>query len=83
MNEHYATLDALARERKTLHGRAPTELEALQAEAGTGPRRRSTGRWRPGRRWSTSIDARRDLNAQLTGELQERPAEAPGVDRAD
>ena len=51
VNEHYATLDALARERKTLQERAE-EIEALKAEAARA-RPPPTRRWRPGRRWST------------------------------
>jgi len=66
--EHYATLDALALERKTLHGRT-TELESLRAEAA-----RVSGALNKAVRGRTalvaSIDRRRDLNAQLMGELQ-------------
>ena len=51
VNEHYATLDALARERKTLQERA-TELEALKAEAAARAPP-PTGPWRRGRRLST------------------------------
>ena len=69
VNEHYATLDALARERKTLQERA-TELEALKGEAA---RARSAADRAVAARTALvdSIDARRDLNAQLTGELQD------------
>ena len=66
--EHYATLDALARERKTLQERA-TELQRLQAEAA---RARSAADRAVNSRTAliTAIDERRDLNAQLTAELQ-------------
>ncbi len=69
VNEHYATLDALARERKTLQERA-TELEALKGEAA---RARAAADRAVAARTALvdSIDARRDLNAQLTGELQD------------
>jgi murein hydrolase activator len=69
VNEHYATLDALARERKTLQERAE-QLEALRAEAA---RARTAADRAVAARTALveSIDARRDLNAQLTGELQE------------
>ena len=69
VNEHYATLDALARERKTLQERA-TQLEALAAEAA---RARAAADRAVAARAALvdSIDARRDLNAQLTGELQD------------
>jgi septal ring factor EnvC (AmiA/AmiB activator) len=66
--EHYATLDALARERRTLHGRA-AELEGLQKEA-AGARAALDKAVRARTSLVTSIDARRDLNAQLIGELQ-------------
>jgi septal ring factor EnvC (AmiA/AmiB activator) len=69
VNEHYATIDALARERKTLQERA-TQLEALGAEAA---RARAAADRAVAARSALvdSIDARRDLNAQLTGELQD------------
>jgi septal ring factor EnvC (AmiA/AmiB activator) len=69
VNEHYATIDALARERKTLQERA-TQLEALGAEAA---RARAAADRAVAARSAlvASIDARRDLNAQLTGELQD------------
>ena len=69
VNEHYATLDALARERKTLKERA-TDLEALEGEAA---RARAAADRAVAQRTAlvNSIDARRDLNAQLTGELQD------------
>jgi septal ring factor EnvC (AmiA/AmiB activator) len=72
VNEHYATLDALARERKTLQERA-TQLEALAAEAA---RARAAADRAVAARAALvdSIDARRDLNAQLTGELQDAQA---------
>jgi septal ring factor EnvC (AmiA/AmiB activator) len=72
VNEHYATLDALARERKTLQERA-TQLEALKAEAA---RARAAADKAVVARTALvdSIDARRDLNAQLTGELQDAQA---------
>ncbi len=68
VTEHYATLDALARERKTLHTRA-TELESLKAEASKA--RQSLDRAVKSRvTLVEAIDQRRDLNAQLIGELQ-------------
>lgn len=69
VNEHYATLDALARERKTLQERAG-QLETLQAEAA---RARTAADRAVAARTTlvNAIDDRRDLNAQLTGELQE------------
>ena len=69
VNEHYATIDALARERKTLQERA-TQLEALGAEAA---RARAAADRAVAARSALvdSIDARRDLNAQLTGELED------------
>ena len=72
VNEHYATVDALARERKTLQERA-TQLEGLAAEAA---RARAAADRAVAARTALvdSIDARRDLNAQLTGELQDAQA---------
>jgi murein hydrolase activator len=69
VNEHYATLDALARERKTLQAQA-RELSTLQAEAA---RARAAADKAVAARTAlvNSIDARRDLNARLTGELQQ------------
>ena len=68
VNEHYATLDALARERKRLHERA-VQIEKLQADA---VRARAAADRAVAARTALvdSIDGRRDLNAQLTGELQ-------------
>jgi septal ring factor EnvC (AmiA/AmiB activator) len=68
VNEYYATLDALARERKALHGRAE-ELTGLQTQAA---QTRAALDKAVAARASLvkSIDARRDLNAQLMGELQ-------------
>ena len=68
VNEYYATVDALAAERNTLQERAD-ELETLQAEA---VRARSALDRAIASRTAlvNSIDARRDLNVQLTGELQ-------------
>ena len=68
VTEHYATLDALARERKTLHEQA-SRIATLQAEAA---RARTAAEKAVAARTAlvNSIDARRDLNAQLTGELQ-------------
>jgi septal ring factor EnvC (AmiA/AmiB activator) len=66
--EHYATLDALALERKTLHART-RELEGLKAEAS----RARTALDRAVSARTTlveAIDQRRDLNAQLMSELQ-------------
>jgi len=68
VTEHYATLDALARERKTLHEQA-SRIATLQAEAA---RARTAADKAVAARTAlvSSIDARRDLNAQLMGELQ-------------
>ena len=72
VNEHYATLDALAAERKTLQERA-TQLETLAAEAARA--RAAADRAVTARSaLADSIDVRRDLNAQLTGELQDAQA---------
>ena len=67
VTEHYATLDALARERKTLHEQA-VRIATLQAEAA---RARTAAEKAVAARTAlvSSIDARRDLNAQLMGEL--------------
>ncbi len=67
IREHYATLDALARERKALQERA-AEIARLQAEA---LRARAAADKAVAGRTAlvASIDARRDLNAQLVGEL--------------
>lgn len=67
IREHYATLDALARERKALQERAE-EIARLQAEA---LRARAAADKAVAGRTAlvASIDARRDLNAQLVGEL--------------
>ncbi|MGH9371120.1 MAG: murein hydrolase activator EnvC family protein [Vicinamibacterales bacterium] len=68
VTEHYKTLDALARERKALQARAE-EITSLQAEATrTRDRLDKAVAGRSG--LVKSIDARRDLNAQLMGELQ-------------
>ncbi len=68
VNEHYATLDALAEERKALQARAD-EIKSLQEEAA---RARDTLEKAVASRNALvkSIDERRDLNAQLMGELQ-------------
>jgi septal ring factor EnvC (AmiA/AmiB activator) len=68
VTEHYATLDALARERQSLQRRAG-ELEKLRDEA---VRARASLDKAVAARSALvkSIDARRDLNAQLMGELQ-------------
>ena len=68
VREHYATLDALAAERKALHARAE-EIGGLQAEA---VRTRAAADKAVAARTAlvASIDARRDLNAQLVGELE-------------
>ena len=69
VQQHERTLTALAR--RAQGARSPGQGD--RAAAGRAPRpraRRSTGPWPRGRRSSTSIDARRDLNAQLTGELE-------------
>jgi murein hydrolase activator len=66
--EHYATLDALALERKTLHARTK-ELEGLKAEASQA--RTALDRAVSARTTLVeAIDQRRDLNAQLMSELQ-------------
>lgn len=66
--EYYATLDALAVERKTLHARA-SELDTLKGE---GERNRNAldRAVRSRTALVASIDERRDLNAQLASELQ-------------
>lgn len=69
VNEHRQTLAELTRERTTLQTRA-RELEALQRtaqQASVAVERAVTAR----ANLVTSIDTRRDLNAQLTGELQD------------
>ena len=68
LTEYYATLDALALERKTLHARTK-ELEALKKDA---VRARATLDQAVSARTTlvAAIDERRDLNAQLMGELQ-------------
>jgi septal ring factor EnvC (AmiA/AmiB activator) len=64
---HYATLDALAEERKALQARAE-EIATLQASAMRA--RAAADRAVAGRTaLIAAIDARRDLNAQLVGEL--------------
>jgi murein hydrolase activator len=68
IEEHQRTLDALARERQTLEAQAKS-LSRLQAEALAA--RAAVDRAVSTRtRLVDSIDARRDLNAQLTGELE-------------
>jgi septal ring factor EnvC (AmiA/AmiB activator) len=68
VQEYYATLDALARERKALQDRAE-EITGLQAEA---VRVRAAAEKAVAARTAlvSAIDARRDLNAELAGELQ-------------
>jgi murein hydrolase activator len=68
VQEYYATLDALALERKALQARAE-EITRLQAEA---VRARAAAEKAVAARTAlvNAIDARRDLNAQLVGELQ-------------
>src|SRR5262245_3828393 len=68
VQEYYATLDALATERKTLQSRAE-EITGLQAEA---VRARAAAEKAVAARTAlvSAIDARRDLNAELVGELQ-------------
>jgi murein hydrolase activator len=69
LQAHQQTLDALARERKTLEGRA-RELAGLQQKAAQA--RAAVDRAVAARTARVeSIDARRDLNAQLAGELQQ------------
>lgn len=68
VDEYYATLDALARERKALQARA-AELAGLQASAATARAALDTA-VASRNALVQSIDARRDLNAQLMGELQ-------------
>jgi septal ring factor EnvC (AmiA/AmiB activator) len=69
VNEHRQTMAELNKERATLQRRA-RELEALQRkaqQASAAVERAVTAR----ANLVTSIDTRRDLNAQLTGELQD------------
>ncbi len=69
VNEHRQTVTALTKERATLVARAH-ELEGLQRKAqaaSAAVERAVTAR----ANLVTSIDTRRDLNAQLTGELQD------------
>ncbi len=68
IEEHYATLDALAHERKTLQARTD-EIATLQADA---VRQRAALDKAVAARTAlvSSIDARRDLTAQLIGELR-------------
>jgi murein hydrolase activator len=68
VEEHRRTLDALATERQTLEAQAASmaRLEAQAVSARAGVERAVTARTR----LVDSIDARRDLNAQLTGELE-------------
>ena len=68
VQEYYATLDALATERKALQARAE-EISGLQAEA---VRARAAAEKAVAARRSlvSAIDARRDLNAELVEELQ-------------
>jgi septal ring factor EnvC (AmiA/AmiB activator) len=68
VREHYATLDALARERKALHARAD-EIARLATEA-TRARAQADKAVAARTALVNSIDERRDLNAQLMGELQ-------------
>ena len=65
---YYATLDALARERKTLQDRTG-ELESVKAEA-VRARAALDKAVKSRTTLVASIDARRDLNAQLVRELQ-------------
>jgi septal ring factor EnvC (AmiA/AmiB activator) len=68
VQQHQRTLEALARERKALEAHA-REMTALQDQASRARKeieRAVTSRTA----LVNSIDARRDLNAQLTGELQ-------------
>jgi septal ring factor EnvC (AmiA/AmiB activator) len=68
VQEYYATLDALAAERKALQTRAE-EITGLQGEAA---RVRAAAEKAVAARTAlvSAIDARRDLNAELVGELQ-------------
>ena len=69
VEEHHRTMAALAKERGTLQARAK-ELDALQRkaqDASAAVERAVTAR----SNLVNSIDTRRDLNAQLTGELQD------------
>jgi septal ring factor EnvC (AmiA/AmiB activator) len=68
VQEHQRTLDSLARERQALETQAAkmAHLQAQAAAARAGIERAVTTRTR----LVDSIDARRDLNAQLTGELE-------------
>ena len=65
---YYATLDALARERKTLQERT-SELESLKSDA-VRARAALDKAVKSRTTLVASIDARRDLNAQLVSELQ-------------
>ncbi len=69
VEEHRRTMEALARERATLQARAK-ELDALQrkAQAASAAVERAVAARSA---LVASIDTRRDLNAQLTGELQD------------
>jgi septal ring factor EnvC (AmiA/AmiB activator) len=69
VNEHRQTMAELTKERRTLQARAK-ELDALQRkaqQASAAVERAVTAR----ANLVTTIDSRRDLNAQLTGELQD------------
>jgi murein hydrolase activator len=68
VQEHQRTLDALARERESLQAQAASRarLQAQAARARAAIERAVNTRTR----LVDSIDARRDLNAQLTGELE-------------
>jgi murein hydrolase activator len=68
VQEYYATLDALAGERKALQARAEA-ITGLQAEA---VHARAAAEKAVAARTAlvSAIDARRDLNAELVGELQ-------------
>ena len=68
VQEHQRTLDAFARERQSLEGQVATlaRLQAQAVSARAGIEHAVATRTR----LVDSIDARRDLNAQLTGELE-------------
>jgi septal ring factor EnvC (AmiA/AmiB activator) len=69
VNEHRQTMAELTKERRTLQARAK-DLDALQRkaqQASAAVERAVTAR----ANLVTTIDSRRDLNAQLTGELQD------------
>lgn len=77
VQEHRRTLDALARERTALETRA-TEIAKLQEQAAKA-RAAAERAVKARTALVDSIDAHRDLNAQLTGELQAAQARLQGT----